>query len=56
MIFLYDNIVLYTFASDEIFRRIASKHHESLLAQAKKIFDAGVGAEIYGGVSVGNLF
>ncbi len=52
----YAKPAVYSFGSDKIFRRIAEKHGERLLAEPITLFDAGVASEEYGGGSSGNLF
>jgi hypothetical protein len=53
---LYDELEVFSFASDEIFKIIADKHRSRLLAEPINLFNAGVASEVYGGGSAGNLF
>jgi hypothetical protein len=50
---LYDEMEVYSFASDHIFNLIREKHQSRILAEPVNLFNAGIASEVYG---AGNLF
>lgn len=54
--FIYDGMIMYSFASDFIFQELAMKHNSQILAGAIGVFNNGVASETYGAVSAGKLF
>jgi hypothetical protein len=52
----YDGRIVYSFASDEIFQKLACKYHQSILAAASQLFDVGAAPETFGSSSAGHLF
>ena len=54
--FVYDGTVVYSLASDEIFRRLEVLHNTQMLAGAVNLFNSGAATEKYGAAAAGNLF
>lgn len=53
---MYDKLVHYSFASDEVFRRIVNMYHTRLLQMPMNLLNFGIASEAYGGATAGNLF
>jgi hypothetical protein len=52
----YSGLPVYSFASDEVFKKISNKHRDSQMAKVQNLFNCGTAEQNYGSATAGLLF